>query len=189
MRLRAIVPTLLFAGVVVVAVALGPLPSLAVGSRAVAEPPTDAGAVYVQVQAEMLDGTCVALDPAVARPILREEMCALFCLEPTSAEVDVAPSTIVLRRSPLEDRQAAAEELLFDVPIMDTNAAAAAIPDVAERFGLDELALREAVGLARERALMRMQDEGMLDEANFACLLLRTRDAFRLCYQEPASTP
>ena len=28
-----------------------------------------------------MDGTCTALDPLLVRPLLREELCALACLE------------------------------------------------------------------------------------------------------------
>lgn len=181
MRLRIAVLSLLLVALV------GPAAVMARGPGGAEAPLVDAPLILAQ-QGRM-DGTCVALDPAVVRPLLRDEMCAFFCLEPQSADAAPGPSTVVLRRSPLANRTAAAEELLLDVPIMDTDAAAAAIPGLAERYGLDELALREAVGLARERALMRMRDEGMLEEANAACLLLRTRNAFRLCYQEPPSAP
>jgi hypothetical protein len=146
-------------------------------------------APLILAQQDRTDGGCVALDPAVARPLLREEMCALFCLEPTSIDAEVPFATIVLRRSPLVDRQAAAEELLFDVVIMDTAGSSEATLRIAERYGLDACALREAVGLARERMLMRMREEGLLDEANAACLLDLTRHEFRLVYEEPVSAP
>lgn len=180
MRLRAIVPTLLFAAVVVTAVALGPLPSLAVGSEWAAPPSDDAGTVYVQVQDRMLDGTCVALDPDVARHHLRSEFCTLLCLEPQSADVEATEPVRILRRAPLAAREAAVDELLFDAALRDTEAMAEAIPDIAERHDLDEDALRDVVVTAREHLYEVMVEEGLMDEANAACLLERLHEVFEV---------
>lgn len=180
MRLRAIVPTLLFAGVVVIAVALGPSPTLAVGPEPVAEPPTDGGIVLMQVQDSMLDGTCVALDPDVARHHLRGEFCTLLCLEPQSADVEATEPVRILRRAPLAAREAAVEELLFDAAVRDTEAMAEAIPDIAERHDLDEDALRDVVVTAREHLYEVLVEEGLMDEANAACLLERLHEVFEV---------
>jgi hypothetical protein len=125
------------------------------------------------------DGTCAALDPREVRARFREEFCALLCLEPISADAEVAEVTRILRRSPLAAREAAVEELLFDVAIRDTAAAAGAIAGIAERHGLPEDALREAVALARERLLIRLREEGDLDAPDAACLMERVRSEFR----------
>lgn len=187
MRVRALLPTLLFAAVVIVAIVLGPVPALAVGSEVAAEPATDAGTVWVQVQEQTLDGTCVALDPDLARPHLRGAFCTLLCLEPQSAEAEPTEAVRVLRRAPLSAREAAVEELLFDVALRDTEALAAAVPGIAERHELSEDALRDVVVTAREQILEQLRSEGVLDDANAACLLERLHTTFDIA--EPMSSP
>lgn len=131
-------------------------------------------------QDRRMDGDCVALDPQQVRARFREEFCALFCLDTVPADAEVDEVTRILRRAPLSAREAAVDELLFDVAIRDTAAAADAIADIAERHGLPEDALREAVALARERLLTRLREEGELDAANEACLMQRVRSEFRI---------
>lgn len=104
-----------------------------------------------------LDGACPALNPAVVRALFRDEL----------LRVTRAWSTGV--------RHGALDDLLSDAAIRNTELAAAAIPRVAERWGLSEATVREAVGEARERTLIRLRDEGRLEPEAFRCLLQRLR--------------
>lgn len=174
MRRRKLLFALLLGTLVLASVSV-----LAVGATIVDEP-SGGGSPILAQQERPLDGGCIALDPAEIRPRLREEFCTLFCLETIPVDAEVAEVTRVLRRAPLSAREAAVDELLFNVSILDTAAAADAVPAIAARHGLPEDAVHEATAVARERLLLRLREEGDLDDANADCLLQRLRSVFRL---------
>jgi len=194
MRLRSdLVTTVVIASVLVLVGAIGPLSTgtgvaqgwsdegviLAPDPDAAPQPIEDPDCRCRRPSVPWLDGACPALDPELVRARYRGLLRSLFGTGPTSADAEVAEVTRTLRRWPLAARRGALEDLLADASIRDTAVAASAIPQIAERWGLPEAALRDAASFARERLLMLYRDEGRLEPEAFRCLLQRLRLHFR----------
>lgn len=126
-----------------------------------------------------LDGACPALDPEVVGERYRGLLGSLFGTGSTSVDAEVDEVVAALRRSPLAARRGALDDLLSDASIRDTALAADVIPEIAERWGLPEGALRDVAALARERLLTQYLNEGRLAPDAYRCLMQRIRLHFR----------